>query len=90
MKTWGGCDAVETWYELRHDEPGPVKVPRADSFAARVDCRADVVKEINRGATLHAELPKGPVSGRTLIEDGIAVKLSGKFDSALFEVTSRH
>ncbi|MBP5510236.1 MAG: GH36 C-terminal domain-containing protein [Kiritimatiellae bacterium] len=46
-----------------------------------------VVTEINRDAKLHAELPKAPVSGRTLMEKGIAVRLSGKFDSASFEVT---
>ena len=22
VKTWNDCDAVETWYELRHDEQG--------------------------------------------------------------------
>ena len=48
-----------------------------------------VITEINKGATLHAELPKEPVDGRTLMEKGIAVKLSGKFDSASFEVTKR-
>ena len=44
VKRWNDCDAVETWYELRHDERGPVRLLRADSFAARVDCKADVVK----------------------------------------------
>ena len=44
------------------------------------------VTEINKGAKLHAELPKEPVAGRTLMEKGIAVKLSGKFDSASFEL----
>ena len=44
------------------------------------------VTEINKGAKLHAELPKEPVAGRTFMEKGIAVKLSGKFDSASFEL----
>jgi len=44
VRTWNDCDAVETWYELRHEEPGPVRLLRADSFASRVNCRADVVK----------------------------------------------
>jgi hypothetical protein len=45
-----------------------------------------VVKEINRGAKLHAELSGESVPGRALMENGIAVRLSGKFDSASFEV----
>ena len=44
VRTWNDCDAVETWYELRHEEPGPVRLLRADSFASRINCRADVVK----------------------------------------------
>ena len=44
VKQWNDCDAVETWYELRHDEQGPIRLLRADSFASRVDCKADVVK----------------------------------------------
>ena len=47
------------------------------------------VKEIDRGATLHAELPAGAVSGRELMEKGVAVKLSGKYDSAVFEIVRR-
>jgi len=43
VRTWNDCDAVETWYELRHEELGPVRLLRADSFASRVNCRADVV-----------------------------------------------
>ncbi|MBP5509632.1 MAG: alpha-galactosidase [Kiritimatiellae bacterium] len=44
VKTWNDCDAVETWYEVRHDEEGPVRILRADSFASKIDCKADVVK----------------------------------------------
>ena len=44
------------------------------------------VTEINKGATLHAELSDTPRTGRELMEKGIPVKLSGKFDSAVFEV----
>ena len=44
------------------------------------------VTEINKGAKLHAKLPESPVAGRTLMEKGLAVRLSGKFDSASFEV----
>ena len=44
------------------------------------------VKEINCGKSLHAELPVGPVSGRDLMEKGLAVRLAGEYDSAAFEI----
>ena len=31
---WDDCDVVETWIDIRHDEPGPVKLIKMDSFAA--------------------------------------------------------
>lgn len=34
VKEWSDCGVVETWVEVRHDEPEPVKLLRADSFAA--------------------------------------------------------
>ena len=34
VKTWTDCAAVATWVEIRHEEPGPIKLLRADSFAA--------------------------------------------------------
>ena len=53
VKTWNDCDAVETWYDLCHDEQGPIRLLRADSFAAKVDCKADVVKVLTlTGATV--------------------------------------
>ena len=85
VKTWNDCDAVETWYELRHDEPGAVKVLRADSFAARIDCRADVVKVLTlMGVWAH----EANVTEATVANGQIAQfrSLAGKFDSASFEV----
>ena len=46
------------------------------------------VKEINCGKTLHAKLPEGTVSGKELMEKGIAVTLAGECDSASFEIRS--
>ena len=37
IRTWNDCAAVETWVEVRHEETGPVRLMRADSFAAPVD-----------------------------------------------------
>ena len=31
---WDDCDVAETWVEIRHDEEGPVRLVRSDSFAA--------------------------------------------------------
>ena len=33
VRTWNDCDAAETWVEIVHDEKGPVKLLKADSFA---------------------------------------------------------
>ena len=47
------------------------------------------VREINCGNSCHAELPAGSVSGRDLMEKGLAVRLVGKYDSAAFEIRRR-
>ena len=47
------------------------------------------VREINCGNSCHAELPAGSVSGRDLMEKGLAVRLVGKYDSAAFEIRWR-
>jgi len=36
VKTWPDCSAVETWVEIRHEEPAPVKLLKMDSFATAV------------------------------------------------------
>jgi alpha-galactosidase len=43
------------------------------------------VKEINRGKALHAALPEA-ATGRELMDAGVEVRLSGDYDSAVFEV----
>ena len=47
------------------------------------------VKEINRGESLHADDCQAPASGRSLMEKGIKVSLSGDYDSAVFEIVRR-
>ena len=47
VRSWSDCDAVETWVEIRHSEPGPVKLVQADSFASCVDAKEDVVKVLS-------------------------------------------
>ena len=47
VRSWDDCDAVETWVEIRHSEPGPVRLVQADSFASRVDAGERVVKVLS-------------------------------------------
>ncbi len=43
VRTWDDVDAVETWVEISHDEAGPVRLVRADSFASAIDVPAQEV-----------------------------------------------
>jgi alpha-galactosidase len=51
------------------------------------------IREINRGGRLHAALPAGATCltavGRELMEKGLAVRLAGDYDSAVFEVVRK-
>ena len=47
IRSWGDCAAVETWAEIRHFEPGPVRLVRADSFSAHVAVTSDVVRVLS-------------------------------------------
>ncbi len=47
IRTWNDCDAVETWVEIAHDEKGPVKLIRADSFASPVKAKAKRVRVLS-------------------------------------------
>ncbi len=47
VRSWNDCDAVETWVEIRHTEPGPVRLIHADSFASRIDAKDSVVKVLS-------------------------------------------
>ena len=46
------------------------------------------VTEINRGKSLHLELPADAVSGADLMAKGLPAKLSGKFDSCALELVA--
>ena len=61
---WRDCDAIETWVELRHDEPKPVRISRMDSLALALPLR-------DKSATLYSltgdwasegQLAESPVS----------------------------
>lgn len=47
VRKWDDCEAVETWVEIRHDEPGPVRLLKMDSFAAAVPVKADEVRVLS-------------------------------------------
>ena len=56
-------------------------------FLRGLDANASyVVKEIDRGKRLHIEGGETTVGGRELMEKGLAVSLSGQYDSAVFEI----
>ena len=41
---WDDCDVAETWVEIRHDEEGPVRLVRTDSFAAEIPGATDGIR----------------------------------------------
>jgi len=47
VRAWNDCAAVETWAEIRHAEPGPVKLLKMDSFAAAVPVESKAVKVLS-------------------------------------------
>ena len=55
VRVWNDCAAVETWAEIRHSEPGPVRLVRADSFAAPVAATSDVVRVLSLTGTAKNE-----------------------------------
>ena len=40
VREWNDCAAAETWLEIVHSEPGPVKLLQADSFAVKIPAAA--------------------------------------------------
>lgn len=44
IKNYGDCAAVETWVEIKHDEPAPVKLLKMDSFASELNYNARTVR----------------------------------------------
>ncbi len=69
IKTWNDCDVVETWYEIQHNEAGPVRLIRADSFAANINCYAETVKVLTLTGVWTRE---GNVSEATVANGQIA------------------
>ena len=47
------------------------------------------LKEINCGKRLHASFEADCVKGRDLMEKGVSVRLSGDYDSAVFEIRKK-
>ncbi|MBQ6137377.1 MAG: alpha-galactosidase [Kiritimatiellae bacterium] len=70
VKSWSDCPAVETWVEVRHSEPGPVKLLRADSFAAPVDCAAREVRVLSLTGkwAYEANVSEAPVANGQIVE----------------------
>ena len=70
VRKWDDCDAVETWVELRHSEPGPVRLVRADSFAAPMDCLAKTVKVLSLTGkwAYEANVSEAPVGNGQIVE----------------------
>ena len=50
----GDCDVVETWVEIRHEEEGPVRLVKMDSFAAEIPGATNEVRVMTlAGAVQH-------------------------------------
>ena len=76
VKSWDDCAAVETWMEIRHSEPGPVRLVRADSLATVV--KADGVAVENLRPTGDVDTPV-----RILSLTGIAKNEANVSETAL-------
>ena len=70
IRTWNDCAAVETWAEIRHEEAGPVKLLRADSFASRIAVKADAVRVLSLAgsAKYEANVVESPVGNGQIVE----------------------
>ena len=70
VKEWKDCGVVETWYELRHDEPGAVKLLKADSFAHGFDTAADPVSVLSLSGSWGSEanIVVSPVGNGQIVE----------------------
>lgn len=51
VKSWDDCGVVETWVEIVHSEPGPVKLVAADSFASDIASGESTVKVLSLSGT---------------------------------------
>lgn len=80
VKTWKDCGAVETWYEIRHDEPSSVKLIRADSFASRVEIKAKEVSVLTLTGewAIESNLTEGKVANGQIAQ---YLSLSGTRDA---------
>lgn len=47
IRQWNDCEAVETWCEISHNEPGAVRLLQMDSVAAAVPVKGDTVKVLS-------------------------------------------
>lgn len=70
VKSWPDTDAVETWVEIKHDEAGPVKLVRADSFAAPVNVEAKEVEVLSLTGKWgrEANVSRGKVANGQIVE----------------------
>ena len=70
VRSWSDCDAVETWVEISHSENGPVRLVRADSFAAPVAVAADEVGVLSlTGVWAHeANVSESKVANGQIVE----------------------
>ncbi|MCQ2393246.1 MAG: alpha-galactosidase [Kiritimatiellae bacterium] len=68
--SWPDCGAVETWVEVSHSEKGPVKLLRADSFAAPVKASAKTVRVMSLTGVWakEANVSEAPVGNGQIVE----------------------
>ena len=70
VRQWDDCAAVETWAEVRHDEPAPVKLLKMDSVAAAVPVKAKAVKVLSLTGrwAWEANVSEAPVANGQIVQ----------------------
>ena len=70
VRQWDDCAAVETWAEVRHDEPAPVKLLKMDSVAAAVPVKAETVKVLSLTGrwAWEANVSEAPVANGQIVQ----------------------
>lgn len=70
VQTWDDCEAVETWAEISHREAAPVRLVRADSFAApvAVETKHVSVLSLTGRAVNEANVSVAPVADGQMVE----------------------
>ena len=70
VRSWDDCAAVETWAEIRHDEPAAVKLLKMDTLAAAVPVKSGTVKVLSLTGKWgrEANVSEAPVANGQIVQ----------------------